>query len=369
MRLPILLLAIVGSLTWGCGEAPPAEEPAPNTDQVAETKGGKAKRGKGRKGAKAGGSRAKGGKAPVVSQGASTDQAAVTFVVNCHDWYYHEESARSVNRLIDILTKHGVKGEFYFTAPLFQTYLDHHPETLQRLKDTDMVVSYHLRAPHPVARRSEVAAKLGKMTREEALAELMLYETRRMDMSTGKVDASAPGGYQLLVDYLGYPPPSLGLNAITPEMRDLELEVLKELGARMFVRKHSGDSLAMTTQGLLARPSEWAVEKVDGAFWFDQNRAFEPASVMGGKSGYGVVLVHENDFHADFPGWQQVYGGRDERRRAPFDLQATDPDFERFSQEHIDQNWANWEAFVAYGAQHLRVVTSKDIIADYEASH
>ncbi len=367
MRLPILFLAFVSGLALGCGEETPTEQPAHGTEQVAAKKGGKAKRGKGRKGGRGKGERAKGGAAPVGGQAGAGAQAAVTFVVNCHDWYYHDTSAETVDRAIDILTKHGVKGEFYFTGPLFRTYQQHHPEVLERLKDTGMVVSYHLRAPHPVAKRGEAAARMERAPHEQALAELMSYETHALDLSTGQVDPRAPGGYQLLEDYLGYPPPVLGMNPITPTMRDLELEVVKSLGARMWVQKHSGDSLAMTPQGLLSRPSEWAVEKVDGKFWFDQNRAYDPASLMGGKSGYGVVLVHDNDFHADFPGWQQVYGKGNERRSPPFDLDRTDPGFERFSQDHIDQNWANWEAFVAYGAQNLRVVTSLDIIEDYES--
>ncbi len=369
MRFAFILIAVLGCSLFGCGEGAPAEAtPAPQNAPTAQphAKGGKHGGGQGGRG-----KRAKGGKAPVGAAMAASSGAApaVTIVVNTHDWYFHEMSAQTLNRQVDILEKYGVKGEFYFTSAVFRAYQDHHPELLKRLQDTGMSISYHLRAPHPVSFRSPLATRLQSLPHDQAVALMTTVETHRLDLSTGQIDESQVGGYQLLKDALGYAPPVVGFNAKTDVLSDLELEALAGLGVRMWVRKHSNDTMELSPQGVLSRPSQFTVSKVDGEHWWKSNKAYDPATLFAGAEGYGVVLIHEHDFYAQGPGWGDVYFDEKKQHKAPFDLTVHAQDSRRYPDDHVAQTWATWESLVAYAAQNMRVVTSKDIIAEYDAQH
>jgi len=363
--LPIVLLGLLG-----CGEqAPtdpgPASQVAPTTEQAPKAKhgGGQGRRGKGAKG--------KGRKAPVSSAQAVTLDGgpAITFVINTHDWYFHERSAQTVGRAIDILERHGVKGEFYFTSALFRAYQEHHPELLARLQSTGMTISYHARAPHPVTFRGQLSKRLQNMPHDQAVALMTSVESHRLDLSTGAIDESQVGGYLLLKEALGYAPPVVAFNSRSDLLRDLELEAVAALGARMWMRKHTGDTLELSPLGLLSRPSQFAVSKVDGDNWWKTNKPYDTVELFAGAQGYGVSLIHEHDFYAQKPGWSDVYRTDERPNKPPFDLTVRQQDHKRYPDDHVAQTWATWESLVAYAAQNLRVVTSRDIIAEYDAQH
>jgi len=363
-----LSFAMLGLL--GCGEQAPtdpgtASQVAPATDQAppAQHGAGQGRRGKGAKG--------KGRKAPVgVAQAATPDgKPAVTFVINTHDWYFHERSAQTVGRAIDILEKYGVTGEFYFTAALFRAYQQHHPELLARMQSSGMTISYHVRAPHPVTFRGPLAKRLQAMPHDQAVALMTSLESHRLDLSTGTIDESKVGGYLLLKEALGYAPPVVAFNAKGDTLRDLELEAVAALGARMWMRKHTGDTMELSSQGLLSRPSQFAVSKVDGDNWWKTNKPYDPAVLFAGAQGYGVALIHEHDFYAQGPGWNEVYWTDSKQNKPPFDLTVRQQDHKRYPDAHVAQTWATWESLVAYASQNMRVVTSRDIIAEYDAQH
>ncbi len=366
MRATLFALAIACFGLIGCGDEAPAETtttqaeaPVQQTPTPRQGQGGKGRKGKGRRAAVG------------ASQAAATTggTAAVTFVINTHDWYFHDDSAATLSRCMDILDKHGVKGEFYFTSALFRVYQEHHPELLQRLQDTGMGIGYHVRAPHPVTFRGPTANRLQNMPHDQAVALMTQYETQRLDLSTGQLDAGQVGGYQLLKDALGYGPPAVGFNPKGDTLKQLELEVLSSLGAKMWVRKHTGDVMEPTEHSMYARPSQFSISKVDGEHWWKSNVAYDPAEMFAGAHGYGVVLIHEHDFYAQSPGWGEIYFADGKQHKPPFDLTVRAKPEQRYPDDHVAQTWANWEGFVAYAAENLRVVTSKDIIADYEASH
>ncbi len=86
-------------------------------------------------------------------------------------------------------------------------------------------------------------------------------------------------------------------------------------------------------------------------------------------SGGGVMLIHEHDFYAQGPGWSDVYWTDKRQNKPPFDLTVRQQDHKRYPDDHVAQTWATWESLVAYAAQNMRVVTSRDIIAAYDAQH
>lgn len=362
-------LALVLFLLTACGDK---SEQSATTDDAASPQTTHARRGKAKaRGHKRGKVRS-GAQAAELPANLHASTPAVQLVINTHDWYYHDKSAETLDRIIDILTKYGVKGEFYLTDGIFRTYEEHHPEIIQRLIDTGMTISYHLRVPHPVAQRSALTRTLLAMGRDDLMATLRQYETHALNLKTGAYDKDIAGGYAHIKERIGYAPPVLGMNPFDDRLRDLELTVLKEMGLRMWVRKHSGDILEMTDRGVLSRPSEFAIEKVGGHFWWEQNQAYDPATLLAGAQGYGVVLVHENNFHSAQPGWKQVYykdlTSKPKPKHSPWDTTATEAGFQVYSPEHVAQIWANYESFVKWASENLRCVTSREIIADWEAS-
>lgn len=361
MRSTLLAFTIACFGLFGCGECTPESSATPQAVPVTEQAPAA-----GHDGAKG-----KGRKAPVGAAQAATaaDQPAVTFVINTHDWYFHDQSAQTVSRAVDILEKYGVKGEFYFTSALFRAYQQHHPELLARLQSSGMTISYHVRAPHPVTFRGPLASRLQSMPHDQAVALMTKLESHRLDLSTGKIDESQVGGYLLLKDALGYAPPVVGFNPKSDTLRDLELEAVASLGARMWMRKHTGDTMELSPLGLLSRPSQFAVSKVDGEHWWKSNVRRDPATLFAGAQGYGVALIHEHDFYAQGPGWSDVYFAGGKQQKPPFDLTVRQQDNKRYPADHVAQTWATWESLVAYAAQNMRVVTSLDIIAEYDAQH
>jgi peptidoglycan/xylan/chitin deacetylase (PgdA/CDA1 family) len=87
---------------------------------------------------------------PASSADSREKRASITFAVNTHDWYFVDESADTVLRLLGIFDKHGVRGEFYLTAPLVERYAHKRPEVITRLKESRATISYHVRPPHPL---------------------------------------------------------------------------------------------------------------------------------------------------------------------------------------------------------------------------
>lgn len=308
----------------------------------------------------------------------------ITFVINVHDWYYIDQSAATVDRLLTLFEKYNVKAEFYMTESVFRKYEEEHPEVLQRLLADNMTISYHLRAPHPVPFLSNYSEALQELSYDQLVAALMNYETHALDLTTGDYDSSKEGGYAYITKKIGYAPPVAGLNAKSEVLRKAELEVLHKLGLQMYVRRHLGDSLEMTSLGILSRPSPFGLQDANKIFsWFyagssqiaertvdPYRETINPSLVFQNASGYGVVLVHDDDFFASHAGWSQVYWknlDNPKQKKAPYTLTSSDGNITFYSEEERARMWENYETLVAYAVSHFDVVTSRDIIAAYHA--
>ena len=76
--------------------------------------------------------------------------AYITFAINVHDIVHVSESGDTLLRLIDLFEKYGVRGDFYLTAPMTHLYAEQRPDVIERLRESDMTVSYHVRPPDPL---------------------------------------------------------------------------------------------------------------------------------------------------------------------------------------------------------------------------
>ncbi|MFZ2639963.1 MAG: hypothetical protein WA117_03165 [Verrucomicrobiia bacterium] len=318
----------------------------------------------------------------------STDKrGCITFAVNTHDWPHLEESATTVLRLIGIFEKNKVRGDFYLTPQMVEHYEQKRPDVIQKLRQSGMCISYHVRPPHPTyagfdRRLHNIDdTTLAKMLRD--------YETCRLDPATGELQRDKPGGYSYVAKVLGRAPVVVSPQCRDPRIRDAALKVYASLGAKMVVAYHeSGTKLEQPfewIQGLLARPSDfsitrWGASGRQETFWWnmlDTPRAadFNPterlksqlAAWKGARAPFITVLIHENDFsRSGGTGWGGIYldgEGRNSRpKQPPYDLNAPDPSRPR-SAEAREKIWAAYEAMVAHAAANLRVVTSEEIVA------
>lgn len=321
-------------------------------------------------------------------------EGCLTFAVNVHDWTHPAESAAILLKLVDLFEKYGVRGDFYFTPEITRELVEKHPEVIERLKNSNMTISYHVRPPHPLYTGFD--ARLKELDDAALYQTLLDYETYALDLETGDLDRSRPGGYSYVAQVFGRTPVAASAPTSERRIKDVGQKVYAALGARMTVLYHEeGTKLEQPFEyvnGLLVRPSDFSVTRVtpiDGTdnFWWNfmtkPNAAeYNPTALLQtllakweqqtGSSPYSrapfiTSLIHENNFyHSGAEGWTSIYFSLEGGKRGaplppPWNLAAPDPSRLR-SQSEQAAILAAYEELIAYAAANLRVVTSEDIL-------
>lgn len=329
---------------------------------------------------------------PVQSPGGGTPsrRGFITFAINVHDWTHAGESARTLLRLVDLFERHNVRGDFYFTAEVTRKLAAEHPEVVDRLRKSNMTISYHVRPPHPLYPGFDQRLKgLG----DEALWQTLLdYETYALDPATGELDRSRPGGYRYVAEVFGRPPVVASAPNGDPRIRGAAERLYAWLGARVTVRYHEEgtriDQPFETVNDLLIRPSDFSITRVDlpgggQNFWWnlihrEDGEQYRPVRLLEeklaaweerapGRPPLITALIHENNFVRRGPeGWSSIYytivnGQRGEPLPPPWDLNAPDPSTPRPEQEQ-EAIWSAYEEMVAWAARELEVITSEDLV-------
>ncbi|MCX7617953.1 hypothetical protein [Tepidiforma sp.] len=315
--------------------------------------------------------------------------ARITFAVNVHDWVNHDESAATLDRLCSIFEAHGVKGDFYFTPEVTRVLAERHPATIERLIASRQGISYHVRPPHPLS--SGFEAPLRGLTGAALEAAILEYETFALDLETGGLDRSRPGGYRYVAEVFGTAPvtasPATGMRGLAAAART----VYRQLGARVTVIEHEAgtaiDDPFEEVDGLLARPVDFSVTRVtpiDGSdnFWWnlvarDAGGEYDPLHLLDiqftawqqahrPRPPFIISHIHENNvYRRGAEAWSSIYftitkGQRGDPLPPPWNLAAPDPSSPRSAQEQA-RIWDAYERLVAYAAEHFAVVTSGDI--------
>jgi len=314
-----------------------------------------------------------------------TPAAYITFAINTHDILHPNESADTLLRLISIFEKYNVRGDFYLTAPMVHLYSQQRPDVIDRLRESGMTISYHIRPPHPVY--SGFDDRLGDLDDAPLAETLREYETYRLDMASGDLIYEEPGGYSFVADTFGQPPVVVSLP--NERYRSQGLPIFAELGAQMTVTYHeSGTDPEQPFEwrdGLLIRPSDFSITRwpspdkpESSAFWWNMLDTpiadlYNPTTHLqtqlaeweGERPPFITVLIHENNYYrrGGTPFTFIYWADKDKTQplSPPFDLDAPDASRPRTGANQ-DAIWEAYEEIIAYAATHLSVVTSEDIV-------
>lgn len=371
MKRLLLALTCLALLTSACAQATPLTQPQP--DSVSSTES-----------------------SPLTPETPHVEletPAYISFIVNVHDWTHPDESADVLLTLVDLFEKYNVRGDFYFTAEITRELAENHPEVIERFKNSNMTISYHVRPPHPLYTGFD--SRLNGLSDDELYQTLLDYETYALNLETGELDRSQPGGYTYVAQIFGRNP----IVAPAPNggnLKDAAQKVYTALGAQMTLLYHEeGTELEQPFEyvnGLLVRPSDFSVTRVASVdesdrFWWNfvtspdaatynptkmlQDQLTEwvrqTSSLSPSRAPFITALIHENNFYRSGPeGWKSFYYEMDGAKRGdplspPYDLSAPDPSTPRTEADKA-AIFAAYEELVAYAAAHLTVVTSEDIL-------
>lgn len=327
---------------------------------------------------------------PAASPVSPAPAGRITFAINVHDWYHADESAVTLLRLLELFEKYHVRGDFYFTPEVTREYAAHDPEVIERFQQSEMTISYHLRAPHPLY--SGFDSRLKGLSGDELYQTILDYETYALDLETGDLDRSRPGGYTYVAHVFGRNPVVASAPNNDPRIQEAAQKVYASLGAQMTVLYHEeGTKIERPfeyTNGLLIRPSDFSITRttaIDGKdnFWWNfmskpTAARYNPTIMLQtqlaaweahqyGRAPLITVLIHENNFYRSGPeSWTGMFykiekGQRGDPLSPPFDLNAPDPSKLRTEADR-EAIFAAYEELIAYAAAHLEVVTSADLV-------
>ncbi|MBA4379512.1 MAG: hypothetical protein C0393_02300 [Anaerolinea sp.] len=320
--------------------------------------------------------------------------AYMTFAVNVHDWVHVDESADTLLRLVDLFEKYNVRGDFYFTAEITRELAEKRPDVIERFRNSDMTISYHVRPPHPLYTGFD--QRLQGLDDAALYQTLLDYETYALDLETGELDRSRAGGYTYVAQVFGRNPVVAPTPNNDPRVKDAAQRVYAALGAQMTLLYHeSGTKVERPFEyvnGLLVRPSDFSVTRttfIDGSenFWWNfmskpnaedynptkmlQSQLAEwvgqTSSLPSSRAPFITALIHENNYYrSGAEAWSSIYftmekGKKDEPLSPPWNLSASDPSKLR-APEDQQAIFAAYEELVAYAVQNLSVVTSEDIV-------
>jgi acetyl esterase/lipase len=322
---------------------------------------------------------------PVTGSIKDTSEGYITFVINVHDWVNVDDSADTLIRAASLFQKYEVKGDFYLTAPVLEAYSLKRPDVIDKLKQTGMTVSYHVRPPHPLYN--------GFDSRLQGLSDTQLYqllkdnETYHLDLATGGLDKSKPGGYSYVASVFGSPPVTVGAPNNDRRIKDTALKLYAELGAKAAVMYHETgtkpDDPFEYVHGMLIRPSDFSITRwTEGnnreSFWWNFMTSrlaneYNPAAYLkerlagwaNERQPFITSLIHENNFYRQgAESWTYYYfsgGDKNKPLSSPYNLNARHESKKRpvAEQEAI---WKAYEELVAYAATNLKVVTSKELV-------
>lgn len=259
----------------------------------------------------------------------SNPEIYTLFTINSHDWVLWEESAETINRVIDIHEQYEIPVDIYLTDPLVQAYVTNTPDLIERLKTSEFAtVSYHIRPPSPYEYSFDFLG-LDEMAKDELYQTLLNYEEHELDLETGMPNEN-PGGYEYLKSILGYAPPIVGMQS-SPSIAETLAKIFIEKGATFQIIHNQESDFGRSKYGLQVRPENIEVKLyeydeigVTGDQVIDE-RLYEYLSENPDKKEIFINLkFHENNFYVNKVAWKYIY----DNKKPPFDLNDAEIHYE-----------------------------------------
>jgi len=203
-----------------------------------------------------------------------------------------ELAVEAYKGLEEVARRNGITVEPFFTGLSFDMYLRKAPELLEALKKSGRDWHHHgaNRPPNP-----QPIQRVANKTWPEAIRAMEEYESSALDIRTGKLDPSRPGGLTRMVEYFGRPPLSTGRFVRAPIMAAIK----DRYGAKIGVGTHDWfgvPSSWLWYMGTLNRPDdafvhpnwdfmewvrvEWAVRRGEDPKTVKRSRPNEPWDIF-----------------------------------------------------------------------------------------
>lgn len=283
--------------------------------------------------------------------GSSTVSATgkyISFTLNTHDFVYSQDSIDLVNRILDLHEQYDVPIDIFLNDPIVQVYEEQAPELLDRLKTSEVVaVSYHTRPPNPFYKNYDTIG-LAQMNEKKLYETAVQYLEHAVDSETG-LTINEFGGYQLLKNLMGYPPPVVGVNSES-EFEDALIKAYQEKGATFLIVHAQPTELGDRKRGMYIKPEQIDVKLFERLHESPEVYIVDEFAKYADEDGvFLAIKMHDNDFFATDSAWEIIYG---KDHIPPFDLSLGETNRKRLSDAQQEEVWSAYAAAVAYAAEH-----------------
>lgn len=276
----------------------------------------------------------------------------VSFIINVHDFSQSDESIATLHRIIDLHEREQLPVDIYLTDAVTQIYEEQDPALIERLKTSPYVaVSHHIRPPTPYYAdfHDEWFDGLSETELEAALRE---YETREVELVTGKT-TTEPGGYQHLSELMGYPPYVVTHADGSGRIAKALANVYKEMGALCTLVHGTVSELGDTSNGLCLRPEDVGVKVYEPrtAISAEELLEGELEGLTTRRPAFINLKWHENNFYSSGTNWGGIYyvGQQgSEPRDPPYDLSLWTSTQTDKSDAQEAMQWQRYEDMLRY---------------------
>ncbi len=281
------------------------------------------------------------------------------FSLNVHDWVNPEESAKTINRVIDLHEKYDIPIGIYLTDPSFQNYVEMNDTLVDRLATSDVVeIGYHFRPPYPAYNGFDIN-DLASLNEEDRYEKFLEYETRALDLETG-LPSNKPGGFKFITDTLGEAPIIAAIGSSYGPIRQTLTKLYYDLGA-VFTVGRNGVDLGDMEGDLYIRPEHYDLKLYEQAKKYSKlgksiEEILEEATQGLQKADTGPQIIgikyHENNFYLTGTPFAPCMWEDNEKSipyTPPYDLDLCYEDGKDFLPLPAQQEqWDLYEATLAY---------------------
>ncbi|MFH1253169.1 MAG: hypothetical protein V1664_02450 [Candidatus Uhrbacteria bacterium] len=282
------------------------------------------------------------------------------FVINTHDWVLPEQSAATLNKIIDLHEKYQIPVDIFLDDQITQAYNEQYPELLTRLKTSPVVaVSYHLRPPTPYYWDWDWLG-LEQMDNQTLYNTIKNYEEHRLDLITGQ-PTKEPGGYQFLKDLMSYPPFIVSGIASRPNIHKVASQVWQEKGATFTLKHEGGTAWGEKFDGLWLRPEDLEVKVYEFVDQSTGEKILIDALIQLKKDQPTFLNLkwHENNFYSQETSWRFTYGKKQGgTNKPPFDVDRAINDAVLKSSAEQNEMWQRYEDLLIYVKNHPEIFTA-----------